>query len=703
MNSNEIIFCNTCGNMKIITYKYIANNLHINCICKKENKKRCYPIELFLKNDYKSNPNLKCNVHNLPFSYWCNDCNFNICEKCLQMHKNHKIIKLSTLLVDNNDIISLQNKIINFKAKLNEKKKKIEEKKLFNQKEENEFLNNFHKYYKLNINEINFVLRIKDLYLNLLKHKMICYQIIINLKYLIEKLNFISDSQTELDSLKNQNNNGEMDDIFDIYFIVFNIQQYSLLPNNDKEENQKEAEEKQKTILLERSQVLSPDVLSELDNSGILKISIENIPLTESIKVDEDEVKAKSLNALNFMFQNQSNPFDNNKINNSNENNNKSSLIDSDTDSEACYCLLKSQTLPQANLINQNQQNNKPKYYGLFKDGKYHGDRCILYYPNGFVYEGSFREGLRHGTGTLKNDSFSYFYQGGWSKDKKNGKCIEIVGGEKFEGYYKNDVREGKCVITNINNKDKFEGNLIDGKKDGYGEQFYSQTNTIYKGEFKNNVYEGKGELINNNGYYFKGEFLGGLRHGDNCIEEKKGFKKYVGQFRRDKMNGQGTFEWYSGESKGDIYSGEFKDDLFEGFGTYHCKDGSIYKGEYLHGVKHGKGKEIYIDGSFYEGEYNEGVQSGKGIFQDLEGNIYDGNFYNGKKHSKGKIIFSNGEILEGLWLNGLKEGHFYFTDVNGYQYLRKYVKDELIEETKIGFFSSLFNNVFDKISSFIK
>ena len=114
---------------------------------------------------------------------------------------------------------------------------------------------------------------------------------------------------------------------------------------------------------------------------------------------------------------------------------------------------------------------------------------------------------------------------------------------------------------------------------------------------------------------------------------------------------------------------------------------------------KHGKGKEIYSDGSFYEGEYNEGQQSGKGKYQDFEGNVYEGNFYKGNKHSKGKITFVNGEILEGLWLNGLKEGNFSYTDSSGCKYVRKYIKDELIEEVKEGFLSSFFNLIkFNKI-----
>ena len=703
-----IFFCNVCGEMKFITYKYKTNDLHIYCECKKDNKIRSYTVEFFLNNDYKSYPKLICNSHKSPFTYWCNNCNINICDKCLLIHKNHNIIKLSSMIINNNNIISFQNTITNFQNKLIEKKKIIDEKKILEQKEENEYLNIFNKYYKLNCNEIIFAKKIIDLYLYLINNNTICYQILVNLKYFIDKINLSCINNKTFYNSLNQNNN-EKNDIMDIYYMVFNSQQYCLFPNNQKEEMEKEAEEKQKTIYLERSQVISQDILSEL-NDEKSQFNIEEIPLTQSIELNYDVVRAKSLNALNYMFQNPQNPFNNNnknKINNNNNNEIKSnksntSLIDSDTDTDSDYRLLKSQIIQPNNNGNTQQNIKNQKFYGLFKNGKYHGDKCLLIYPNGFRYEGSFREGLRHGMGVLTHEPSGYRYQGGWAFDKKNGKCIEIVNGEKFEGFYKNGIREGKCIIT-YNNKDKFVGNLVDGKKDGYGEQFYHGTKTTYKGEFKNNVYEGKGEIINNNGYYFKGKFLGGLRHGDSCIETTKGFKKYEGQFRRDKMNGKGIFEWYSGESKGDIYNGEFKDDLFEGFGTYKYNDGSIYMGEYLHGVKHGKGKEIYSDGSFYEGEYNEGKQCGKGIFQDYEGNIYEGNFYNGNKHSKGKITFANGEILEGLWLNGLKEGNFYFTDSNGYKYCRKYVKDELIEEKKEGFLSSFFYSVFDKFTSFRK
>ena len=706
MDKNLIYFCNTCGEMKKITYKYIINkekmDLHINCLCIKEIKKRGYTIDLFLNNKYKSKPKIKCNSHNIQFTYWCTNCKINICDKCLSRHKNHKIKKLSDILINNNDINLLQKKITNFQLKLVEKKKMIEEKKIFKQKEENGFLDNFQKYYKLNFYEISFVQQMKDFYLYLLENNMICYQIIKNLKYIIEKLNFMFIDNKFSDTLKKrgENNKSEMGEIIDIYNMVFNSPEYCFLPNNEKEEMIKKAEEMQKSLTFERSEILSRDELPEQNEETFF--SLMDIPLEETIKLKENLLLPDSTNIYNNRYENNNQFFNyNNNINGINTNDinvniDSNSLISSE--SESNYCLFKSKTL----MPNKSQQSEKkPIFKGTFKNGKYHGEKCKLIYPNGFIYEGSFKEGLRHGKGTLSYKPNGYFYEGGWAFDKKHGKCKEITKGETFEGFYKNGVREGKCTIKYSNN-DRFVGKLLDGKRDGYGELFCSKSNTTYKGEFKNNVYEGKGEIISNNGYYFKGEFLGGLRHGDNCIESKGGFKKYVGSFRRDKMNGKGVFEWYSGESKGDIYNGEFKDDLFEGIGTYKYKDGTIYIGEFLHGIKNGKGKEIYSDGSFYEGEYNEGQQSGKGIFQDFEGNIYDGNFYRGNKHSKGKITFINGEILKGLWLNGNKEGNFYFTDINGNKYLRKYEKDKLIEEKKEGFLSSFINGIFDKVISFI-
>ena len=235
--------------------------------------------------------------------------------------------------------------------------------------------------------------------------------------------------------------------------------------------------------------------------------------------------------------------------------------------------------------------------------------------------------------------------------------------------------------------------------KEGYGIQTDFEKQSEYKGDFKNNLFEGNGEIITKNGYYFKGQFLHGLRHGDKCIEKKEGFKKYEGQFRRDKMNGEGIFEWFSGNAKGDIYKGQFKDDLFDGKGFYKYSNGTAYIGDYKNGKKHGIGKEIYFDGSFYEGEFKNGEKTGKGKFQDFEGNVYEGNFFNGHKHSKGKITFANGDVLEGLWMYDKIEGNAYFTSKDGKCYLDKYIEGQLIERKEQGFFNSFLKKIYSLIS----
>ena len=102
---------------------------------------------------------------------------------------------------------------------MEQKKKIVQEKQIFNQKEENEFFINFNKYYNLNINEISFVKFIKEQYDYLLKNQIICYQIIINLKYLIDKFN----SSIENSSLSD-NKDEEINYYVDIYNIVFKFQ-----------------------------------------------------------------------------------------------------------------------------------------------------------------------------------------------------------------------------------------------------------------------------------------------------------------------------------------------------------------------------------------------------------------------------------------------------------------------------------------------
>ena len=270
----------------MISYKYSQDNLIITCQCLKEQKNRNYQIDIFLNNKYKSIPKLKCKEHNSSFSYWCENCKINFCDKCLSKHNNHKNIKLSSLLISSNDINNLEKKVKEFGEKLEQKKKIVQEKQIFNQKEENEFFINFNKYYNLNINEISFVKFIKEQYDYLLKNQIICYQIIINLKYLIDKFN----SSIENSSLSD-NKDEEINYYVDIYNIVFKFQYFCLLPNNDNEENEKKAEEKQTNINLERSHVINLDELSDIQREIDFNNYLADIPMAQSIQLTNSKLK----------------------------------------------------------------------------------------------------------------------------------------------------------------------------------------------------------------------------------------------------------------------------------------------------------------------------------------------------------------------------------------------------------------------------
>ena len=88
-----------------------------------------------------------------------------------------------------------------------------------------------------------------------------------------------------------------------------------------------------------------------------------------------------------------------------------------------------------------------------------------------------------------------------------------------------------------------------------------------------------------------------------------------------------GTYTFPSGSFAGDKYVGEFKNDKFNGEGTY-----------------------TYPDGYRYEGEYKDGERTGKGIYTYSDGSKYVGEFKDGKKHGQGTNTWADGREISGIW-----------------------------------------------------
>ena len=186
---------------------------------------------------------------------------------------------------------------------------------------------------------------------------------------------------------------------------------------------------------------------------------------------------------------------------------------------------------------------------------------------------------------------FSYINQ----KEKLNliiyKKELQEKIGVNIEDYKK---VSGKCRIIEKNGKGReyklntneliFEGEYLNGKRNGKGKEYDDEVNLIFEGEYLN------GNKWNGNGYDNKNNIAYTLKNGNGLIKE-----------------------YY--------YNGEL-----------------IFEGEYLNGKRNGKGKEYkynYFGDKYliFEGEYLNGERNGKGKEYDYKGElIYEGEYLNGKK-----------------------------------------------------------------------
>ncbi|CAD8093982.1 unnamed protein product [Paramecium sonneborni] len=127
-----------------------------------------------------------------------------------------------------------------------------------------------------------------------------------------------------------------------------------------------------------------------------------------------------------------------------------------------------------------------------------------------------------------------------------------------------------------------YEGEWIDGKREGYGKQQWPD-GSVYEGEWKNdkscgkvvkNINQQKGRLIHADGDIYDGDWLDDQANGLGSYTHDNG-AKYIGEWLNDRQHGRGIEEW---------------------------PDGAKYEGDYQNGKKHGNGKLVFADGSYYQG-----------------------------------------------------------------------------------------------------
>ena len=214
-----------------------------------------------------------------------------------------------------------------------------------------------------------------------------------------------------------------------------------------------------------------------------------------------------------------------------------------------------------------------------------------------------------------------------------------------------------------------YEGEMINGRKEGYGKRYYD--NGYYIGQFSNDLKSGKGKYFFNNGEIYEGEFDNDLLEGYGKYIYKNG-NYYVGSFSKNLKHGKGKQFYKDGNLQSDI---DFNNDKLEGLGRYNFENGEYYIGHCLNGLKHGKGIIHYKNGDIkYEGDFFEDKYQGHGRFNYENGEYYIGQCSNNLKNGKGTIYYQNGDIkCEGVFVNGQYIGKGIYNYGNGENYIGQF------------------------------
>mmetsp|Transcript_4779 Transcript_4779/g.6669 ORF Transcript_4779/g.6669 Transcript_4779/m.6669 type:complete len:473 (+) Transcript_4779:100-1518(+) len=169
----------------------------------------------------------------------------------------------------------------------------------------------------------------------------------------------------------------------------------------------------------------------------------------------------------------------------------------------------------------------------------------------------------------------------------------------------------------------RFVGHLFNGKKQGFGTMTYF-TGERYEGYWKNDVWEGEGAYYWKNGDKYYGSFHQMKRNGYGKLLLHTG-NYYEGEFKDDKMNGTGLYKWVNK----DLYEGTFRDGMRDGFGTMIWHDGQKYTGGWRLNKRHGVAEYYSTEGVKKYGVWREGVLSQEISFEQL---FLDRMFRNSKR-----------------------------------------------------------------------
>ena len=275
---------------------------------------------------------------------------------------------------------------------------------------------------------------------------------------------------------------------------------------------------------------------------------------------------------------------------------------------------------------------------------------------NILIYNNYFKKILKINIENYKKISGKYKIQ------DKNGNCKIYsldTNSLLFEGEYLNGKKNGKGKEYYINEQLQFEGEYLNGKKNGKGKEYYINEHLRYEGEYLN------GKLWNIKGYNINGNFEFEIKSGNGIVKEYDclGILLFEGEYLDGERNG-----------KGKEY-GNLTEEIFN-------RNELIFEGQYNKGKRHGKGKEYKNYELIFEGEYINGERNGKGKEYNYKKLVYEGEYFKGKKWNgklqiyqnsfsdntlKFECEYSNGKLWNGKGYDSKGNLEFEIKDGKGY------------------------------------
>lgn len=239
-------------------------------------------------------------------------------------------------------------------------------------------------------------------------------------------------------------------------------------------------------------------------------------------------------------------------------------------------------------------------------------------------------------------------YEGDMVNGKKEGfgALFSPEGILLYEGQWKEGKLHGKGVLYYKNGMKAYDGNFENGEKNGFGTEFDQDGNKVCEGEYKDNMKHGKiTEFYPNGKKKFEGEYRKNKRKGFGTEYFDNGKKRAEGNWDGDKLYGDCKIYWPNGNLR---FEGQFKDGLLNGHGKEYWPNGVLkYEGNWKNGKYHGEGKVYSKEGIILcEGTFYEGLLQGQGIVYYINGNIlYQGEFEQGKAVGIGFLNKEEGSI----------------------------------------------------------